>query len=73
MPYVTMQHMPLRTAYLCQDCNEVGNNGHSCPACASSALLNLECVLDRKPARSERHELTYKFPVSDIALTSKVA
>jgi hypothetical protein len=40
-------HMPLSSAYLCQDCNCVGNNARSCPLCASEALLSLASVLDR--------------------------
>ena len=45
-----LQHMPLVSAYLCQDCNSVGNCSSQCPACASSALLALSAVLDREPA-----------------------
>lgn len=45
-----LQHMPLSAAYLCQDCNSVGNCSSHCPACASGALLALSTVLDRKPA-----------------------
>ena len=41
-------HFPLTSAYLCQDCNSVGNSSMKCPACASTALLNLSAVLDRK-------------------------
>lgn len=73
MSYVSMQHIPLRTAYLCQDCNSIGNNAHDCPACASSSLMSLACVLDRKPVRSEKLELTYEFPLPTASFTSKVA
>lgn len=45
-----LQHMPLISAYLCQDCNSVGNSSSQCPACASRALLALSTVLDREPA-----------------------
>ena len=41
-------HFPLTSAYLCQDCNSVGNCAMQCPACASTVLLNLSSVLDRK-------------------------
>jgi len=51
----------------------VGNDAHCCPACASSALMNLACVLDRKAVRSEKLDLHYSFPVPAITLTSKVA
>jgi hypothetical protein len=48
MTYVSMQHMPLANAYLCQDCNCVGNCAAQCPACASEALMGLDNVLNRK-------------------------
>jgi hypothetical protein len=43
----SMQHIPLAHAYLCQDCNCIGNCASQCPACASEVLLNLAGVLDR--------------------------
>jgi hypothetical protein len=43
-----LQHIPLAAAYLCQDCNVVGNCAMSCPACASKVLLGLASVLDRE-------------------------
>jgi len=48
MTYFSMQHMPLSQAYLCQDCNCVGNCPAQCPACASAALIGLDGVLNRK-------------------------
>lgn len=42
-------HIPLAAAYLCQDCNCVGNNACTCPACASEALMSLSAVLNRNP------------------------
>ena len=50
MTIAKMQHIPLASAYLCQDCNCVGNCASHCPACASEVLLNLAVVLDREPA-----------------------
>ena len=47
MIFHSMQHIPLSTAYLCQDCNCVGNCSEQCPACASTALLCLAGVLNR--------------------------
>jgi len=47
MKVVSMQHMPLTSAYLCQDCNCVGNNAMQCPACASTALMGLAAILNR--------------------------
>jgi len=52
-----MQHMPLANAYLCQDCNCVGNCPAQCPACASEALMGLANVLNRKS--EERTQIVY--------------
>jgi hypothetical protein len=57
MTYVSMQHMPLSNAYLCQDCNCVGNCAVQCPACASEALMSLDGVLNRKA--EERAQVVY--------------
>ena len=43
-----LQHIPLKSAYLCQDCNAVGNSSKQCPACASEVLLSLAVVLNRE-------------------------
>ena len=43
-----MNHIPLSSAYLCQDCDAVGNSAMQCPACASGVLLGLAGVLDRE-------------------------
>lgn len=48
-----MQHIPLASAYLCQDCECIGNCATTCPACASRALLALACVLNRDEAMSD--------------------
>jgi RNA polymerase subunit RPABC4/transcription elongation factor Spt4 len=48
MKFISMQHMPLTSAYLCQDCNCVGNNAMQCPACASTALMGLAAILNRE-------------------------
>jgi hypothetical protein len=48
MTFVSMQHMPLTSAYLCQDCNCIGNCAVQCPACASEALIGLSGVLNRE-------------------------
>jgi hypothetical protein len=53
MTRVAMQHIPLTGAYLCQDCNAVGNNAMNCPACASTVLLGLAGVLNREEAESQ--------------------
>jgi len=48
-----MQHIPLMSAYLCQDCDCVVNSATRCPACASTALLGLACVLNRNEVEAE--------------------
>ncbi len=48
MTHSLLQHIPLTAAYLCQDCNAVGNCATNCPACASGVLLGLAGVLDRE-------------------------
>lgn len=48
MTLATMQHIPLASAYLCQDCNCIGNCASQCPACASEVLLSLAGVLNRE-------------------------
>jgi len=57
MALVSMQHIPLTSAYLCQDCNSVGNSSMQCPACASEALMGLAGVLNRKV--EERAQVSY--------------
>jgi hypothetical protein len=42
------QYIPLTSAYLCQDCDCVGNSSMQCPACASEVPMGLAGVLDRK-------------------------
>jgi hypothetical protein len=49
MTYDTMHYMPLDSAYLCQDCDSVGNSSMQCPACASQSLMGLADVFARKP------------------------
>jgi len=48
MAFEARQYIPLTKAYLCQDCDAVGNNSMRCPACASEVLMGLAGVLDRK-------------------------
>ncbi len=45
--YLMLQHFPLTYAYLCQDCNSIGNSATRCPACASEVLMSLAIVLNR--------------------------
>jgi hypothetical protein len=63
MTLLAMQHIPLESAYLCPDCNSIGNNSRSCPACASTVLMSLAGVLDREEAQvKEEQVLTYAYP-----------
>jgi hypothetical protein len=62
MTYPMMQHIPLKDAYLCQDCNCIGNCAEQCPACASAVLMNLASVLDRDAAAEERVTVYSKYP-----------
>ena len=48
MKFTHMQHIPLASAYLCPDCNCIGNCAEHCPVCASPILLALANVLDRE-------------------------
>ncbi len=54
MTFLSLQHIPLKRAYLCQDCECIGNCAIQCPACASEALIGLAGVLDREPADQTR-------------------
>jgi hypothetical protein len=40
--------IPLDRAVLCLDCDCVSDANRQCPACSSSALMNLSAVLDRR-------------------------
>jgi hypothetical protein len=57
-----LQHIPLTSAYLCQDCDCVGNSAIQCPACASTALLGLSCVLNRTDFEAEIPKTNFPFP-----------
>jgi hypothetical protein len=39
--------IPLEAAFLCLDCSCISDGNVACPACSSSALLNLSNVLNR--------------------------
>jgi hypothetical protein len=76
MTYPMMQHIPLESAYLCQDCNCVGNCAEQCPACASAVLLNLAAVLDREVSPASEFGMTFSFrkPVAgDADLPERVS
>jgi len=47
-------HMPLDEAYLCLDCNAVGNCGTECAACKSSHVFAIQKWLDRKTKGRKR-------------------
>jgi hypothetical protein len=62
------QHIPLKSAYLCQDCDCVGNSATRCPACASASLLGLSCVLNREEARVDFAATTFMYSPSRTAV-----
>ena len=53
MTSAKMNHIPLNSAYLCQDCEAVGNSAMQCPACASRVLLSLAGVFGRNEATAQ--------------------
>lgn len=61
MKFTQMEHIPLASAYLCPDCNCIGNCASQCPACASPVLLALANVLDRKPGSDSVLPSTYNY------------
>ena len=69
-PY--LQHIPLKSAYLCQDCDSIGNSANQCPACASRSLMGLCAVLDRE-VKEERRPVAKMPAVRRTVVTAKVA
>jgi hypothetical protein len=59
MTLLSIQYMPLASAYLCEDCHCVGNCAGQCPACASEALMGLAGVLNREQSH-EKIESTFR-------------
>lgn len=68
MTFAAMQHIPLASAYLCQDCNCVGNCAIQCPACASVVLMSLSGVLNRELARESEPEYQQQPSYSSVEL-----
>jgi len=56
------QFMPLAAAYLCQDCDSVGNSSMHCPACASEVLMGLAAVLDRHEVEKKKGGMKHGMP-----------
>jgi hypothetical protein len=71
MTHCNMQHIPLSSAYLCQDCNSVGNCAMQCPACASIVLMGLAGVLNREHV--EEAEIHSHRPASRRPVTRRLA
>lgn len=42
-----MSHFHLDTAYHCENCNCVGDDGSACACCGSRSLLSLANLMDR--------------------------
>lgn len=72
MTFGSMQHMPLSSAYLCEDCHCVGNCAEQCPACASEALMGLAGVLNREQPM-EKAQLSYVLGSRDGLVGSSLA
>jgi hypothetical protein len=67
MTFLSMQHMPLSSAYLCEDCHCIGNCAEQCPACASAALMSLAGVLNREmPAEKVNLAYTMKPHIGSV-------
>ena len=60
MPMLMLQHIPLTSAYLCQDCNCIGNCARQCPACASEVLMSLAGVLNREVEQVSTPQYGYR-------------
>ncbi|HWE86578.1 MAG TPA: hypothetical protein VG267_16665 [Terracidiphilus sp.] len=56
---MTLQYIPLASAYLCSDCNCVSNCSRSCPACASEALMGLSGILNREVEEIRKPSYSY--------------
>ena len=54
MTHEAMRHIPLAEAYLCADCNSIGNNSTRCPACAGLSLISLSAILNREESPDDR-------------------
>ncbi len=61
-----MNHIPLKAAYLCQDCDAVGNCAMQCPACASHVLMGLAGVFGRKEEKAG--DSLFLFPAMELKL-----
>ncbi len=59
MPLPMLQHIPLTSAYVCLDCNCVGNCSRQCPACASEVLMGLAGVLNREVEHVQQPHYAY--------------
>lgn len=72
MTFMSMQHMPLSSAYLCEDCHCVGNCAEQCPACASEALMGLAGVLNREQPK-EKSQIGYARAVRAVRKGTSLA
>lgn len=42
-----LQHFHVSQAYICVDCDHVGNSANQCPSCASESLVSVSAVVNR--------------------------
>lgn len=47
-PNEPTHHWPLRTLYLCPECEEVSQDANQCPVCANPHVLTLSAVVNRE-------------------------
>lgn len=59
MSLAAQQHIPLKSAYLGQDCKAVGNSAMRRPACASTVLMGLAGVFGRQEEARELNLIVF--------------
>ena len=68
-----LNHIPLNSAYLCLDCDAVGNSSMRCPACASEVLIGLAGVFQRKEEVVDSNLVRFPHRRPDSAVVGAVA
>jgi hypothetical protein len=73
---IQTQHFPLSKAYLCENCQCVGNRSESCACCGSRSILSLGSILNRETVSEYDEErvlygLEMNDPIWDTGKTRK--
>lgn len=55
MTMAEMVHMPLARAWLCGDCDSIGNCAEHCPACAEGSLVAMITLINRDPVAERQN------------------